>query len=175
MATVTEIRNAIKTVIDAVADVGNVFTTRVLAIDDAGRLYRLMAHEDTDTGEEELRGWQIMLSSSRRLTISTDTDAVNNSWQLESFQSVSEKATTSLLNETDEVDFDARNELVIREFRSGNNETLAGVVANTALSDEEGAEVGLQLVDHDTVMYGGLTPCAYAVFSLQTVHYEDKT
>lgn len=168
MPTVSEIKTAIKAGIDSVSDVGTVFKSRVLALDDAGGLHVLMAFENS-VDEHTLRGWQMMVAGMERSSLSDKSDLVRYVWELHSFQTAREKATIASPDEDDEIAFDLRNELVVQAFRTSAYSNLGGVVMSTTFGD--GSEAGLQLRDHDLVAYGG-GPCYMAVYTLNTIHTE---
>jgi hypothetical protein len=153
MPTPTQIRAAIKTVIETVDDVGTVHEYERTASYE-GDLWDVFVFDEVHPST--LRGWQIHRAGT--VEISNDTGAwfLTDAWELSVFWQVDDGAAS-------EKTFDDAIELVRTAFRE--DDTLGGVVETLIVDGVAGA----QLVETGIVDFGGV-PCHAGVLELNTRH-----
>lgn len=151
MATLQQIRDAIKATMDAVPGVGIVHN-RERYIESLADFKTLFV-----TGAE-LKGWIIRRTGFRVTSSALGRDTVVNRWRIDGWAGFDDAASSELA-------FDNLIEEIRAAFRA--DESLGGVVAGTVID----GEAGIQLDDSGPVMFAKVL-CHSARLRLATRHYE---
>lgn len=152
MPTQQQIRDAIKTKMLTVANVGLVHTFERYAAGQA-QLQALYVSNG------RLLGWSIRLPRSQRQSDAMGRLEITHTWQITGYMALDDGATSELT-------FDALVEALQDAFAA--DETLGGLVGGTVL--EEDSIAGLQRDDSGPVMFCGVL-CHSAKLRLLTRHY----
>lgn len=155
MATLAQIRAAIKAKVEGVPKIGRVHDYQRYDANATGLqgLYRT-----TIDGREQLRGWFVTRTATAEDGPQVGRRVITHTWRLRGYMSLADGSAS-------EKTFDDLVEALREAFRA--DETLGGTVASTAL--EDGA--GLQLDEQVPVMFAGVL-CHMAALTLRTRHYE---
>jgi hypothetical protein len=157
MATLSQIRAAIKAKMESVPEIGRVHDRERYAKDMA-KLKALF--EWPGEGSGKLRGWIIRRVSTRESSSALGRTHCLDRWQIRGYQGFSDEAAS-------EIEFDDRIEAIRDAFRA--DETLGGVVSQTV--DPASKLAFIQVDDSGPVMFAGLL-CHGARLSLITSHYK---
>jgi hypothetical protein len=148
-----QIRDAIKTVINTVPNVGLVHTYERYAAD-------LATLKTLYVANGQLLGWYIRLLKTQRASPGRGRTAILHTWRIRGFMAFDDAAQSELT-------FDALVESLQEAFTA--HETLDGVVGATSFPEQN--VDGLQRDDSGPVMFAGVL-CHSALLTLNTLHHE---
>lgn len=155
MPTLDQIRTAIKTKIETVANVGQVHKYERLARTPAAfaALYHFGA-------PPRILGWYIRRVRTREVFEDTGRWSVFHYWRIGGFMGIEDADATEQL-------FDMKIEEIRAAFRT--DDDLAGLTFSSI--DPGNREAGIQVIDHKPVLFAGAL-CHHALLGLMTQHLE---
>ncbi|WP_119301139.1 hypothetical protein [Dongia deserti] len=151
MATLTQIRDAIKAKLEAIPGIGVVHKYERLAtrVADLKALYV--------TGGQ-LRGWHIRRTATNEVSPTLGSYVIDHRWQIRGFMAIDDSAES-------EIAFDNLIEAIRDAFRA--DETLGGLIKGTQVPPPT---IGVQLIEHGPVMFADVL-CHGARLNLATRHF----
>lgn len=151
MTTVTDVRNAIKAKLEAIAGIGVVHSYERLAT----RVAELKA---LYVSNGKLLGWHVRRISTAETSPSVGRWTIDHRWQIRGFMAIDD-ATAS------ELAFDDLIEAIRDAFRA--DETLGGLIKGTQVPPPT---INVQLIEHGPVMFADVL-CHGARLGLATRHF----
>jgi len=156
MPEAAEIRTAIQTLMQGVADMGVVHDYERYTKHPA-EFRALYLEQDPDTGKDRIRGWYVRRLARREASDYNGRTRVTMTWRIQGYVSLDDETATEKV-------FDALLDALVAAFRA--DETLGSVVDSTIV----GQDAGLQIEDTGPVYFGGVL-CHSARGRLMTQHF----